>query len=166
MKKTNQFLFILSCLILFAACQPKHPLKVLVFSKTEGFRHGSIPTGITAIKKLGKTNEFQVDATEDAAYFEQKNLKNYQVVIFLNTTGDVLNDAQQLEFERYIQAGGNFVGVHSAADTEYDWSWYGELVGAYFKNHPKIQEANIEIIDHNHDCTTHLPNPWTTTDEW
>ena len=166
MKKIYQFLFILSCIIAFAACRPKPALKVLVFSKTEGFRHGSIPAGIKAIEKLGKENDFQVDATEDANFFEQKNLKNYQVVIFLNTTGDILNDVQQLEFERYIQAGGNFVGVHSAADTEYEWAWYGELVGAYFKNHPKIQKASIDILDHNHDCTKHLPNPWETTDEW
>lgn len=166
MKKIYHVLFILGCILVFSACQPKPALKVLVFSKTEGFRHGSIPAGIKAIEKLGKENDFQVDATEDAAYFEQKNLKNYQVVIFLNTTGDILNDAQQLEFERYIQAGGNFVGVHSAADTEYDWAWYGELVGAYFKNHPKIQKASIDILDHKHDCTKHLPNPWETTDEW
>jgi cytochrome c len=166
MKKINQLFLIIGCMIAFAACQPKPTLKVLVFSKTEGFRHSSISAGIKAIKKLGQENNFQVDDTEDATFFEQKNLKNYQVVIFLNTTGDVLNDAQQLEFERYVKAGGNFVGVHSAADTEYGWQWYGKLVGAYFKSHPQIQEASIDIVDHKHDCTKHLPNPWKTTDEW
>ncbi|HKE06071.1 MAG TPA: ThuA domain-containing protein, partial [Blastocatellia bacterium] len=107
--------------------------RALVFSKTTGFRHDSIPDGIAAIRQLGQQNNFNVDATEDASLFTDSNLSLYQTVIFLNTTGDVLDNEQQAAFERYIRNGGGFVGVHSATDTEYDWAWYGGLVGAYFQ---------------------------------
>src|SRR5258705_10668010 len=128
---------LLICLALSipVAAAPKQP-RVLVFSKPAAFRHSSIPNGIAAIKKLGQENGFAVDATQDAGAFTQKNLARYSAVVFLSTTGDVLNPAQQDVFERYIQAGGGYVGVHSATDTEYDWPWYGRLAGAPFKGHP------------------------------
>ena len=107
--------------------------KVLVFSKTEGFRHSSIPNGISAIEQLGQQHDFTVDATEDASAFTFENLQQYEAIIFLSTTGDVLNRNQQDTFERYIRNGGGFVGIHAASDTEYNWSWYGELVGPISK---------------------------------
>ena len=140
--------------------------KALVFSKTAVFRHDSIADVIAAIQNLGSQNDFVVEATEDANDFSDANLAQYQVVIFLNTTGDVLNGSQQAAFERYIQAGGGFVGIHSAADTEYGWSWYGGLVGAYFQNHPAIQTATIKVADRVHPSTTSLPALWERTDEW
>ena len=82
------------------------------------------------------------------------------------TTGDVLDEAQQAAFERYIRAGNGYAGVHSASDTEYNWPWYGELVGAYFSSHPAIQQARIQIEDGAHPSTAGLPSPWTRTDEW
>ncbi len=143
------------------------PFKVLVFSKTAGFRHASIPDGIAAVKQLGAANNFSVDATEDAAAFTDANLKQYQAVIFMSTTGDVLNDVQQGAFERYIKAGGGFVGVHAASDTEYDWPWYGELVGAYFSKHPTgTPVGTIKIEDSSHPSTNSLPLTWTREDEW
>ncbi|HCU51389.1 MAG TPA: hypothetical protein DGG94_16590, partial [Micromonosporaceae bacterium] len=105
---------------------------VLVFSKTAGFRHDSIPDGIAAIQQLGTANGFTVVATEDAANFNDANLAQFAAVIWLSTTGDVLDATQQAAFERYIRAGGGYVGIHAASDTEYDWAWYGQLVGAYF----------------------------------
>lgn len=140
--------------------------RVLVFSRTKGFRHASIPFGKAAIMKLGQENGFAVDTTEDASKFTEDNLKKYGAVIWLSTTGNVLDDAQQAAFERYIQAGGGFVGIHAAADTEYDWPWYNQLVGAYFLNHPKQQNAEIEIIDKNHPATKMLPDRWKRWDEW
>jgi cytochrome c len=110
---------------------------VLVFSKTAGFRHSSIPYGQAAIMQLGKENGFAVDTTENAAMFTDEHLKKYNVVIFLSATGDVLNHAQQAAFERYIQSGGGYVGIHAATDCEYYWPWYGKLSGAYFKSHPQ-----------------------------
>jgi type 1 glutamine amidotransferase len=140
--------------------------KVLVFSKTAGFRHSSIPNGIAAIQQLGAQNGFSVTATEDANQFTTANLAQYQAVIWLSTTGDVLNDTQQAAFQSYIGAGGGYVGVHAAADTEYDWPFYGGLVGAYFMSHPAIQQAQVRIEDRTSPSTAHLPATWTRTDEW
>ena len=140
--------------------------RILVFAKTAAFRHSSIPNGKTAIQKLGKDNDFDVDTTEDAAVFTEDNLKKYGAVVFLNTTGDVLNYKQEAAFERYIQAGGGFVGIHSASDTEYDWIWYAMLVGGNFESHPKPQTAKITVIDKGHPSTQHLADVWERTDEW
>lgn len=141
--------------------------KVLVFSKTVQYRHGpGIAAGIKAIQKLGVDNKFLVDATEDAGAFTAENLKQYAAVVFLSTTGNVLNDQQQQAFEQYIKNGGGFVGIHASADTEYDWPWYGELNGAYFGSHPKgQQEAVFNIVDKEHPATQHLPAIWKRTDE-
>ncbi|MEZ0291161.1 MAG: ThuA domain-containing protein, partial [Solirubrobacteraceae bacterium] len=140
---------------------------VLVFSKTGGFRHDSIPQGIVAIQQLGAANGFTVTATEDAAQFTDANLANYDVVVFLSTTGEVLDDAQQAAFERFIQAGGGYAGIHAASDTEYSWPWYGELVGGYFRTHPPgTPTATVEIEDADEPSTTGLPASWTRVDEW
>lgn len=141
--------------------------KILVFSKTTGFRHrAAIPAGIKVIQQLGRDNNFEVDTTEDAAVFTSENLKRYKAVIFLCTTGDILNAQQQQAFEDYIHGGGGFVGTHSAADTEYDWPWYGELVGAYFKSHPPgQQEAVCNVVNSHHPSTAHLPKVWKKKDE-
>jgi cytochrome c len=155
-----------------AAPRPAQPgvqhdeFSVLVFSKTAGFRHDSIPAGIAAIRQLGLDNHFAVTATEDAAAFTDANLAGYAAVIWLSTTGDVLNAEQQAAFERYIQAGGGYVGIHAASDTEYDWPWYGDLVGAYFDSHPHIQQADVLVPDRVHPSTADLPLTWTRTDEW
>jgi cytochrome c len=138
----------------------------LVFSRTEGFRHDSIPAGIAAIRQQAALRGFSVDATEDSAAFSDDSLARYKAVIFLSTTGDVLNSAQQAAFERFIRGGGGFVGVHSASDTEYDWPFYGGLVGAYFAGHPDIQNATIQVDDPGHPTTSSLPRAWMRRDEW
>jgi type 1 glutamine amidotransferase len=145
---------------------PSATPRLLVFTKTAGFRHDSIPVAIQAVQKLGAQNGFSVDATEDAGMFTDAGLAPYAAVVFLMTTGDVLDDGQQAAFERYIRAGRGWVGVHSAADTEYDWSWYGGLVGAYFRSHPAIQPATIDVADPRTISTTTLPARWMRTDEW
>ncbi|MFG1992600.1 ThuA domain-containing protein [Actinoplanes sp. NPDC048988] len=142
------------------------PYSVLVFSKTAAFRHDSIPAGIAAIKKLGEDNGFTVDTTEDGAAFTDDNLAKYRAVVWLSTTGDVLDAGQQAAFERYIQAGGGYAGVHAASDTEYSWPWYGKLVGAYFNNHPANQQATVKVEDHAHPSTASLPDRWSRFDEW
>ncbi|MET9800577.1 ThuA domain-containing protein [Streptomyces sp. NPDC006368] len=141
--------------------------RVLVFSRTAGFRHDSIPAGIAALKELGASSNITVDATETAAQFTTSNLARYDAVVFLSTTGDVLDDGQQKAFENYVATGGGYVGVHAAADTEYDWEFYGGLVGAHFASHPHIQPATVRVEDHDHPATTHLPAAgWERTDEW
>ncbi|MEO6081793.1 MAG: ThuA domain-containing protein [Umezawaea sp.] len=139
--------------------------QVLVFSKTAGFRHDSIPAGIQAIRDLGSANGFTVTATEDATAFTPAGLAEYAAVVFLSTSGDVLDSTQRSAFESYVDAGGGFVGVHAAADTEYDWPYYGRLVGAYFADHPHIQQVEVKVEDRAHPATAHLDAVWTRTDE-
>ncbi|MBY8875607.1 ThuA domain-containing protein [Micromonospora sp. PLK6-60] len=141
--------------------------QVLVFSKTTGYRHGSIPAGIAAIEKLGQQNGFGVDTTEDDGQFTDANLAKYDAVIFLSTTGDpVTSPAAKAAFERYIQGGGGYLGVHAASDSGYSWSWYGGLVGAYFRDHPAIQPALVRVVGQGTEVTRGLPNKWWRTDEW
>ena len=139
-----------------------------MFSKTAGFRHSSIDEGIAAIKQLGVDHDFQVDATEDATAFRAGVLSQYDTVVFLSTTGDVLNDAQQAAFEDFISAGGGYTGIHAASDTEYTWPWYGQLVGGYFRNHPANQTATVrtEHDEHEHLPIEGLPASLQRLDEW
>ena len=146
--------------------KPKPRAQVLVFSKTAGFRHDSIPAGVAAIRELGRANGFSVTATENAKAFIPKRLGRFDAIVFLSTSGDVLAPRQQRALKRYIRHGGGWVGVHSAADTEYDWPFYGRLLGAYFKQHPAIQPAAIEVSDRSHPSTRSLPARWSRTDEW
>lgn len=162
------FLFLLAAVFtgLSSYSLAKKTKKILVFSKTAGYRHtSSIVSGKKYILELGQKNKFGVDTTESPDVFTAENLKKYAAVVFLCTTGNVLNDEQQKAFEGFIRNGGGYVGVHSAADTEYDWPWFGELNGAYFKNHPRPQEAIFNIVDGNHIATAHLPKPWKRWDE-
>lgn len=143
--------------------------RILVFSKTTGYRHGSISDGIKALKALGDRHGVLVDTTENADQFNEDNLKRYKAVIFLNTTGNILDHYQKADFERYIQAGGGFVGVHAASDTEYHWPWYGKLVGAYFQSHPNdpnVRSGVINVLNKEHIATDSLPESWSRQDEW
>jgi type 1 glutamine amidotransferase len=142
---------------------------VLVFTKTSGFRHESIDAGIPAIEMLGEENGFNVVQTEDSERFNPEYLSNFDAVIFLNTTLTLFNEEQRNAFKGYIQNGGGFVGIHSASDTEYDWPWYGELVGAWFDNHPgnpNVRNAIVNVVNSDHLATKHLPETWQRDDEW
>ena len=143
------------------------PFKVLVYSRTAGFRHASIEPGITALREIGNANGFTVDATEDPAKFTAANLAQYKVVLWLNTTLTVLDtEAQRQALQSFMAAGGGYVGIHSAADTEHDWPWYGSLVGAYFKSHPVQQVGRFRIEAADHPSVAHLANPYTIFDEF
>lgn len=163
------FRLLLALTILLPNCSDNNdiPPRILLFSKTEGYRHECIPTATAALRKLCLENGIAVDTTEDADDFTEQNLRRYNAVVFLCTTGDVLDPAQETDFERYIQAGGGYVGIHSATDTEYGWTWYGGLAGGYFNGHPHIQDATLNIEDRSHLSTRHLPgNTWVRNDEW
>jgi len=164
--KTKNITLLLLMLGCFLSAQAKPKPKLLVFSKTMGFRHDCIPVGKLAIIKLGEENGFAVDTTEDAGVFTPDNLKQYAAILFLSTTGNVLDDAQQAAMEGYIRSGGGFMGIHAATDTEYDWPWYNKLVGAWFTSHPKQQEATLLVVDRNNPATKHLPEKWIRKDEW
>ena len=141
-------------------------LRVLVFSKTQTFRHDSIPDGHLCLRRLAQQHGFQVTSTEESELFNRQTLEEFDVVIFLNTTGDVLNEHQQAAFQSWYQSGGAFLGVHAASDTEHEWDWFGQLVGARFRCHPAVQPARLVVMDHGHPATAHLGPTWVHTDEW
>ena len=142
------------------------PFRVLIFSRTTEYRHESIPNAIATITALGAANGYVTEATEDPTAFTATNLARFQVVVFALTSGDPLDAAGQTAFEAWIAAGGSWVGIHSAADTEYSWPFYGTLLGAWFKVHPAIQQATVRIEVATHPATMGLPSPWVRTDEW
>jgi uncharacterized protein len=153
-------------LCLFMTSSQAQQFKALLFTKTDGFHHESINEGVTAIKTLAARNNFTVDWQEDAKLFNDKNLEKYNVVIFLNTTGNILNEEQQAAFEKFIKAGKGFVGIHSASDTEYDWAWYTKMVGMMFKIHPQQQTAYLKVEDSNFPGMERFPKKFLWTDEW
>jgi len=164
-------LLLVACL---AGCSPQPSpragFNVLVFSKTLLYRHASITNGIAAIRKLGAENHFSVEATEDANRFTPANLAKYKVVIFLSTSGDILNDAQQTAFREFIERGGGLVGIHAAVAgdvaTEGGWPWYGQALCARFTNHSAIVAAAINVEDAQNPSTAVLPKRWVRRDEW
>lgn len=140
--------------------------QILVFHKTAEFRHDSIEPGIQTLQALAADLSFEVIATEDATAITPESLQSVDVVVFLNTTGDVLDESQQMALEQFIQAGRGFVGIHSAADTEYDWDWYGGLIGAFFESHPEPQEAFVDIVEPEHPVVADLSERFARFDEW
>jgi len=149
-----------------AASGDARAFRVLLYTRTLGFRHDSIPDGIAAVQALGRAHGFAVDTTEDADAFTPANLARYRVVLFLSTTGDVLQGAQRDALQDFVHAGGGWAGVHAAADTLYDWPWYGGLVGTWFARHPAVQQATIHVEDDSQPSTRGLPRTWVRTDEW
>ncbi|ACB77797.1 ThuA domain-containing protein [Opitutus terrae] len=158
----------LSFLALLAApAMRAEQFSALLFSKTAGWHHDSINTGVIAIQALGKLHDFNVFWTEDAnRVFNDKELAKYKVVIFLCTTGDVLNDQQQAAFEKFIKNGGGFVGIHSASDTEYEWPWYTKMVGRMFHIHPVVQTATMKVEDYNFPGMDRFAKRFLFTEEW
>jgi glucose/arabinose dehydrogenase len=164
--------FGVALLLAFAVggCGRAGPNRILVFTKTDGFRHSSIDVGKAALLALGAANDFAVDTTESDAYFNDDSLANYGAVVFLHTTGNILERRSEIALQRYIEAGGGFVGIHAAADAEYDNRWYGRLVGAYFLSHPAVQTARLRVENSTHESTRHLTAlsnaTWERRDEW
>lgn len=161
-------LFFLLCPLTLSA----HGIKVLVFTKTAGFAHGSIPAGITALNQLATAGHFEITQTADSATFISQ-LATTDVVVFLSTTGDVFDNSQQDAFQAWYRNGGAYVGIHAASDTEHGWPWYIELVGAEFANHPAVQVGTLDFLDQSHAITDVIDpatgqrvTEWTVTDEW
>lgn len=154
-----------SLLAPLASAQDRESLSVLVFSKTNGYRHASIPAGIEAVEELGDEHGMQVEVTEDSTVFRTDRLATFDVVMFMNTSGDVLGPEGQRAFQQFIEGGGGYVGVHAASDTEYNWPWYGRLVGAYFDGHPAVQKAIVRVETRTR-STRMLPAEWERRDEW
>ncbi len=159
---------LLTLLLLLAAITSAEAqqFRALLFTRTAGFHHESIHEAVAAVRKMAQRHTFSVDWQESPTVFNDKQLEKYQVVIFVNTTGDILNDEQQAAFERFIRAGKGWVGVHAAADTEYDWEWYTKMVGMMFKIHPQQQTAYLDVVDSNFPGMERFPKRLLWTDEW
>lgn len=143
------------------------PMNVLVFSRTTGFRHDSIPAGITGMKAMAERNGWDITCTEDPAVFSDATLAEFDVTVWLMTTGDVLDTAQQEAFARFIRSGKGFVGVHSATITETDWPWFVDLAGAKFIGHPPAQKGRLVVENRDHPSVpAAMPDSWTREDEW
>lgn len=170
MKKIAYSICLLIVVLFYNGCKTDSDLrKVLVFTKTKGYHHESIPAGVAAIEQIGKENNFSVDVDSNSNVFNDDNLKKYKAVIFLSTTGNILNSDEQVAFQRYIEAGGGFMGIHAAADAEYNWAWYNKLVGAYFKSHPgnpNVRKATLVVKDTANLAMQGIPAKWERTDEW
>lgn len=169
------FLLISTCLIICcgkpasnAAAKVRQEKRVLIFTKTapDSYRHVSIESAKIAVKKLCEENGYLADTTENSAFFTDEKLKQYSTLIFISSNKDVFTDDQKAAFQRYIRAGGGFVGIHAATGTEREWAWYGKLVGAVFVWHPPIQTGTIDVIDQTHPSTKDLPKRWQRYDEW
>jgi len=142
------------------------PKNILVFSKTSGYRHGAIEGAIDIFPSFFTDDRWNLTFTEDSSIFDKDLSSKFDAIIFLLTTGDVLNGLQEEYFKEYINNGGGYLGVHSASDTEYDSDWYGGLVGAYFAGHEEIKEGDIAVLDRLHPATRHLGHKWKKVDEW
>lgn len=152
--------------IFFSTSLNAKQFKVLLFTKTAGWHHNSVLEGVKGMQQLSEKHFFDVDWHEDANHFNEKKLNEYDVVVFLQTTGDILNNEQQKAFEEFIASGKGFVGIHSAADTEKDWAWYRGLVGHTFVIHPTIQTAKVSIEDNGFPGTELFPSSFLWTDEY
>ena len=167
MSKRIALSLVLTCAFFCTALSAQaQQFNVLLFTKTNGFHHTSVNEGVTAIRELAVRHHFTVDWHEDASIFNDEKLKNYQAVIFLLTTGDILNDEQQAAMERFIRSGKGFVGIHSASDTEYDWDWYTKMVGRTFHIHPEIQTAELTVTNRKFPGLERMPDRFLWTDEW
>lgn len=142
------------------------PAKLLIFTKANDYVHESTAGGVIAITDLCRQHGIEADATDESEWFTKARLEEYGAVMFINTSGDVFNESQQNAFRDYIRSGRGFVGVHGASTTEYDWEWFGKMIGGYFAGHPEPQQATLIIHDTTHVSTRRLPKIWKHFDEW
>jgi hypothetical protein len=141
-------------------------MTLLIFTKTTGYRHDSIPAGVEALRELSRELGIATEASADAACFEPHRLASFRAVAWMSTSGNVLDDEQRRAFAEFVQSGGGYLGVHAASASENDWPWYAELVGARFTRHPELQPARLIVEDREHPATAHLGREWFRSDEW
>jgi type 1 glutamine amidotransferase len=147
MKNKLIIFFAVALAFIVTTANAQKQFKVLIVTTTNGWHHESLHAGVVALKEMANRNLFDAVLWEDPNGFTDNYLKQFGAVIFLNTTGNIFNPEQQKVFERFIQSGKGYVGVHSASDTEYDWEWYTKLVGRMFHIHPAIQTAKLQVLD-------------------
>lgn len=169
----NYLLIVLLLLSSVLSAQDNKPdfeekLNLLIFSKTSGYRHESISSGLKMLYDLSKKQNWVITATENGSLFNEDVLQNIDVIVFLNPTGDALNEDQQSAFEKFAKSKKGIVGIHAAADFEYEWPFYGNIVGAYFRTHPPAQEGTVIFEDYGHPAMKPFKGmkTYTTFDEW
>jgi type 1 glutamine amidotransferase len=149
-----------------AATKPR-TINVLVYSNTNGYRHDCIPVAIETLNELAGTENWNIHSSEDSLFFTAQNLEGFDVIVFLQTSGNILNPEQQILVEKFVTEGKGLVCIHSGTVTEYDWDWYGNAIGAYFTGHPPVQEGKLIIEDRTHPATSFFPDTvWVIEDEW
>lgn len=176
---SNRMGFLFLLFILLSCSSPVNQVEgkrvnLLIFTKTRAFRHESIEPGVKAIQSYFASKGITSVQSEDSLMFTDEKLKSFDVIMFFQTTGNILDSMEQEAFMKFIHSGKGFVGVHAAADTEYDWPWFGELLGARFADHPDLQPGVLIRVDSANGstklttgiATAHLPARWTRTDEW
>lgn len=166
LKRITTKLALLISLSLICVTSYAEQFNVLLFTMTQGYHHESQLEGVAAMRELAKKHYFKVDWQEDPGVFNDENLKKFQAIVFLSTTGDILNPEQKASMERFIKAGNGFVGIHSASDTEYKWDWYTKLVGRSFHIHPVIQTAELQVTDRKFPGLERMPDRFLWTEEW
>jgi uncharacterized protein len=157
-----------SIMLACITCCASDPIHILVFSKTEQYRHESISSGIKMLYDQSTVQNWIITATEDPRVFNDSFLSLFDVAVFLNPGGHVMEKEQQAAFEKFIRSGKGFVGIHAAAAFEYDWTWYGKLNGGHFSTHPPAQIATVIIEERNHPAMKPFANmkTYTVFDEW
>lgn len=167
--KFKWYLFVTLLVQIFSlntAFTQQKQFKALIVTTTNGWHHESLHYGVIALEELATKNFFDAEVYQDPKSFNDSFLKKFQVIIFLCTTGDVLNPDQQKVLERFIQSGKGFVGIHSASDTEYDWDWYNKLIGRMFYIHPVVQTARLQVLDPSFPGMQGFMQGQLWTDEW
>lgn len=145
---------------------------VLLFSKTNGYIHKeALPAAAEAFREIAGRRGWSIFATTSSAIYNDADLAQFDAVIWNNVSGDVLSEEQRAAFQRYIENGGGFVGVHGAGgDRHYAWSWYPDtLLKARFIGHPmnpQFQSATLHIENRDDPILQGLDATWTREDEW
>lgn len=165
-KTIKSQLALCACLLLVSINSYAEQFNVLLFTMTQGWHHQSQLEGVAAMREMANKHFFTLDWQEDPSVFNDENLKKFQVIIFLSTTGDILNPEQKAAMERFIKSGKGFVGIHSASDTEYNWQWYTQLVGHSFHIHPAIQTAELQVLNRKFPGLERMPDRFLWTEEW
>ena len=166
MSESKKTILVIFIFFVFLSALQAQQFNVLLFSKTEGYHHTAINEGVNALSKLAQKHFFTIDWQENSDIFSDEKLAQFDIIIFLLTSGEILNEQQQKAFERFIQSGKGFVGIHSASDTEYDWEWYTRLIGRMFYLHPPKQTALLKVADYNFPGMSRMPKSFFWTDEW
>jgi type 1 glutamine amidotransferase len=165
-------LYLLLCISFICSCKKKEPHhhqvlpKVLLFTKAEGFYHESTTTGLDLFRANATKWGIELDGTDKSNVFTTSNLEQYQLIVLLNNTGNLFTSGEQLALQSFVRKGGSILGIHAAADAEYDWPWYRQMLGGQFKDHPAIQEAKCMVVLPSHPSVKGIPSVWLRTDEW